>query len=146
MNPHTHDKGVPHCVLSDDIYEGYLIPAGSVVLGNCWCDSNFFLSFSSAHAYPDDPLRAILHDESVYPDPYVFKPERFLGPDNTATTNFPDAAFGFGRRVCPGRFMAHASTWLAITSILATFEISKDVDESGNEIVPTGEYLSGPIT
>lgn len=116
---------IPHSVMSDDIYEGYFIPAGSIVLGNCW---------------------AILHDESVYPDPYVFKPERFLGPDNTATTNFPDAAFGFGRRVCPGRFMAHASTWLAITSILATFEISKDVDESGNEIVPTGEYLSGPIT
>ena len=145
VNPHTHDKGVPHCVLSDDIYEGYLIPAGSVVLGNCWCDSNFFLSFSSAHAYPDDPLRAILHDETMFPDPDAFKPERFLDASGGATSDYPDAAFGFGRRVCPGRFMAHAAVWLAIVSVLSTFDISKAVDEDGNEIVPAGEFIDGLI-
>ncbi|ETW79020.1 cytochrome P450 monooxygenase 71 [Heterobasidion irregulare TC 32-1] len=116
--------GVPHSVLSDDIYKGYLIPAGSVVLGNCW---------------------AILHDETMFPDPDAFKPERFLDTGGGATSDYPDAAFGFGRRVCPGRFMAHAAVWLAIVSILSTFDISKAVDEDGNEIVPAGEFIDGLI-
>ena len=141
--PHLK-KGLPHSVLSDDIYEGYLIPAGSIVLGNYWCDP-WVLSLSSIQAYVDDPLRAILHDESVFPDPNVFKPERFLDASGGATSDFPDAAFGFGRRVCPGRFMAHAAVWLAIVSVLSTFDISKAVDEDGNEIVPAGEFIDGLI-
>lgn len=141
--PHLK-KGLPHSVLSDDIYEGYLIPAGSIVLGNYWCDP-WVLSLSSIQAYVDDPLRAILHDESVFPDPNVFKPERFLDASGGATSDFPDAAFGFGRRICPGRFMARAMVWLTVVSILTTFDISKAVDEDGNEIVPTGEFIDGLI-
>jgi cytochrome P450 family 2 subfamily U polypeptide 1 len=41
--------------------------------------------------------RAILHDPTVYPEPEVFKPERFL--DNTAAfADSKNAAFGYGRR------------------------------------------------
>lgn len=45
-------------------------------------------------------LRAILHDEAVYPDPFKFNPERFL-KDGQLDPSVPDpaAAFGFGRRV-----------------------------------------------
>lgn len=37
--------------------------------------------------------------QDMYPDPYAFKPERFLidGKPNPAVKD-PDAAFGFGRR------------------------------------------------
>jgi cytochrome P450 len=39
----------------------------------------------------------------MYPEPFAFKPERFLkqgrlDPD----ARDPDEAFGYGRRVCPG--------------------------------------------
>ena len=27
---------IPHCVMSDDVYNGYFIPAGSIVIGNSW--------------------------------------------------------------------------------------------------------------
>ena len=40
--------------------------------------------------------RAILHDESTYPDPFVFRPERFLG--ETSQPDPQDVCFGFGRR------------------------------------------------
>ena len=45
-------------------------------------------------------------DESLYPDATTFKPERFINEDGTLTDDTVDYAFGFGRRVCPGRHMA----------------------------------------
>jgi hypothetical protein len=56
-------------------------------------------------------LRAILHDPSVYPDPFAFKPERFSDHETNTLAginDIPDAAFGFGRRYIPllGPFIA----------------------------------------
>ncbi|KAF7368863.1 Cytochrome P450 [Mycena venus] len=115
----------PHLLMTDDEYRGYRLPAGSIVIGNAW---------------------AILHDEAMYPDPYAFKPERFLlnGKPNPAVKT-PEAAFGFGRRVCPGRHMALSSIWITVASILATFNITKAVDEEGNILEPSHGYISGLI-
>lgn len=44
-------------------------------------------------------VRAMLHDENVYgPNALEFRPERFLDKE----LPFPEIAFGFGRRICPG--------------------------------------------
>ncbi|KAJ7454125.1 cytochrome P450 [Mycena latifolia] len=117
---------VPHLLTTDDEYRGYRLPAGSMIIGNTW---------------------AILHDEAMYPDPHAFKPERFLidGKPNP-TVRDPDAAFGFGRRVCPGRHLATSSVWITVVSILATFDINKAVDDMGNIIEPTGEYISALLS
>nr|GAT47917.1 cytochrome P450 [Mycena chlorophos] len=119
-------SAVPHFVAVEDEYRGYRIPAQSIVIGNSW---------------------AILHDKDVYPNPDQFKPERFLrdGKLNPDIRDPETAAFGFGRRICPGRHMAMASVWLSIASILATFKISKAVDEHGETMEPTYEYLTGLI-
>ncbi|KAJ7222152.1 cytochrome P450 [Mycena pura] len=116
---------VPRNLKTEDEYHGYRLPAGSIVIGNTW---------------------AILHDEALYPDPYAFKPERFLldGKLNPAVKN-PDSAFGFGRRLCPGRHMATSSIWITVASLLATFDIAKATDENGRVIEPSYEYLSGGI-
>ncbi len=45
--------------------------------------------------------------------------------------------------VCPGRFLAMGSVWMAIASISATMEIRKAVGPDGKEITPNGEYTSG---
>ncbi|KAJ6452154.1 cytochrome P450 [Mycena vulgaris] len=117
---------IPHCLAVDDEYRGYRIPAGSIVMANAW---------------------AILHDEEMYPEPHVFKPERFLldGKINPAVRDPEVAAFGFGRRVCPGRYMASSSLWIAIASILATMDIKKARDDHGNEIEPSYEYVTGML-
>lgn len=39
--------GVPHRVLEDDIFNGYFIPKGSLVMANVWYASDF--PFTSAH-------------------------------------------------------------------------------------------------
>ena len=44
--------------------------------------------------------RAMLNDERIYPEPQIFKPERFLknGQLDTSVRDPMDIAFGFGRR------------------------------------------------
>jgi len=79
------------------------------------------------------------HDESVYPDPFAFKPERFF--DN-GKLNDDDRvlAYGYGRRICAGKHVANATLWLTFTSILATFNIRKARDSFGKEIEISDEY------
>jgi len=45
--------------------------------------------------------RAILHDERLYPEPFIFRPERFIAEDGKAEIEKDPilvGAFGFGRR------------------------------------------------
>ncbi|KAJ6549908.1 cytochrome P450 [Mycena capillaripes] len=116
----------PHRVTVEDEYRGYRIPVGSQVIGNVW---------------------AILHDETVYPNPETFKPERFLldGKLNPAIRDPESVAFGFGRRMCPGRHMVLSTLWLTVASVLAVFKIKHFIDENGEVVEPEYEYPSGFI-
>ena len=42
--------------------------------------------------------------------------------------------------------MALSAVWIAVASLLATFDIEKAMDENGNVIEPTHEYTSGLVT
>ena len=42
--------------------------------------------------------------------------------------------------------MAFSAVWIAVASLLATFDIEKAMDENGNVIEPTHEYLSALVT
>ncbi|KAK7052994.1 hypothetical protein VNI00_004315 [Paramarasmius palmivorus] len=110
---------VPHYSDAEDVYNGYRIPKGSVIVSNVW---------------------AILHDENMYPEPYDFKPERYFKPGTNEfneTIQSPTfAVFGFGRRICPGRHLGYASLWIGVVSLLKTFTISKARDKQGNIIEP----------
>lgn len=90
--------------------------------------------------------RAILHNEKIYPQPDRFWPERFLNEDGTLNSAIPDpmqAAFGFGRRICPGRYLAVDSVWITIASVLSVLEITAPLDEFGNSVKPNEEYTTG---
>ncbi|KAF9457689.1 cytochrome P450 [Collybia nuda] len=117
---------VPHYLHVEDEYKGYRIPAGSIIIPNAW---------------------AMLHDENLYPEPLEFNPDRFMkdGKLNPAVRDPAHATWGFGRRICPGRYMAFSSVWIAVASIIATLDIAKAVDENGNVIEPTHEYLSALV-
>lgn len=72
-----------------------------------------------------------------------FHPERFLG-----TSPEPDPSgyvFGFGRRGCPGRFLAENTLYLSIVRSLAVFRIEKEV-VNGTETEVKAEFQPGVIS
>ena len=50
-----------------------------------------------------NPYREMTHNASVYPDPFIFLPERFLGPN--AQPDPHPYVFGFGRRYVTNTFV-----------------------------------------
>lgn len=54
-----------------------------------------------------------------------------------------EVIFGFGRRVCPGRYMILESLWITIACILAVFDISESKRPDGTVITPQGNYTAG---
>ncbi|PFH48299.1 hypothetical protein AMATHDRAFT_42349 [Amanita thiersii Skay4041] len=117
---------IPHMVAVDDVYKGYRIPKGSIVIPNGW---------------------AMLHNENVYSDPLTFNPDRFIknGKINKEVRDPAHAIWGFGRRVCPGRFLAFPSIWIMVASIVSVFEVSKALDPSGNVIEPSEDFIPGLV-
>ncbi len=89
-------------------------------------------------------VRAILHDDRLFPDPFTFKPERFTDPNmDPRVPGAVDYAFGFGRRVCPGRWMAHSFIFIVVASVLSAFRIEKAVRDDGRVVEPSGAYTPG---
>ncbi|KAF7595390.1 hypothetical protein BBP40_006384 [Aspergillus hancockii] len=116
--------GIMHAATKDDIYEGYSIPKGVPVVPNIW---------------------ALTHDPDVYSDPMSFNPERFLESDDHTPERDPHTlAFGFGRRICPGRVLADLNNFLMISHSLAVFQIRKAV-KGGKEIDPIVDYQPGIV-
>ncbi|PPQ77931.1 hypothetical protein CVT25_015406 [Psilocybe cyanescens] len=76
---------------------------------------------------------AMSYNEKAYPDPYAFKPERFLDNEGKLTDD-KVLAYGFGRRGCVGKPMASSTTWIMMVSILAAFDITKSKDKHGNDV------------
>jgi len=89
----------------------------------------------------------MLHDPIEYPDPGVFKPERFLPASGEHMQRDPvKIAFGFGRRICPGRFLAENTIFVMAAQILAVFKISKAINDQGETIEPNVKFsLEGVV-
>lgn len=75
-----------------------------------------------------------------------FRPERYF---DTATHKAePDprhCTFGYGRRVCPGRFVADNALFITMAQTLAVFDIAKTVDENGKAVGPEVRFQPGLI-
>jgi hypothetical protein len=79
--------------MEDDVYRGWRIPKGSVILANVWYD----VLYEKRAAFFDAQIdRKMMHDEEIYKDPYTFSPDRFLG--STPERDPVDFVFGYGRR------------------------------------------------
>lgn len=115
--------GTTHAVDAELTYEGLQIPKGAYLITSIWW---------------------LLHDPDVYVDPSSFNPSRFL-----ESRDEPDPAkhaFGYGRRICPGRFLAMESLYITISRFLAVFDISRAVDDEGRELEINVEHTQGLIS
>ncbi|KZS91063.1 cytochrome P450, partial [Sistotremastrum niveocremeum HHB9708] len=103
--------GIPHVLRQEDEYRGWRIPKGTYVIANLW---------------------TISRDETIYPNPIEFRPERFLtkehGGDCATQDDIPmdpsKINFGYGKRGCPGRHLAELGVWLSVAMSLAVYNIN----------------------
>ncbi|KAG4073807.1 hypothetical protein HA402_001031 [Bradysia odoriphaga] len=102
--------GLPHRALQDTVLCGYKIPKDSIVIA-CFA--------------------GMMMDSSIWPDPHVFRPERFLDQDNKINIPLQYNPFGAGKRRCMGEMMARSSLFLFVTTLLQNF----------NFLVPHGHPL-----
>jgi hypothetical protein len=109
-------EGVPHLNRDEEVYNGYTIPKGSVIIPNVW---------------------TISREEALFgADPDDFIPDRWLKEDGKSLKALPAAAFGYGRRTCPGRHLARNAIWIVVTQLLWSFDIKAGLsEETGEPIV-----------
>jgi len=111
---------IPHRLIADDVYNGMFIPKGTIVSPNVWAMSRDMRDYA--------------------PDPEVFRPERYLEANLRDPSQF---VFGFGRRICPGRYMAENTLFIAISAILHLFSITRMVDEDGSGVPFEPRWVNG---
>ena len=91
--------------------------------------------------------RSILHDPKAYKDPLLYNPDRFLrnGKIDPTVRDPMVAAFGYGRRICPGRFFAENSLFILICHILTVYDIQPGLGD-GEELEIKPEMTDGLIS
>ncbi|EIW80564.1 cytochrome P450, partial [Coniophora puteana RWD-64-598 SS2] len=107
-----------HATVTDDVYEGYFIPKGRL----------------------RQQFRLMLREDPRWTNPDAFDPSRHLTASgelaSKSTTEISGSpVFGFGRRKCPGRFVAENTLWAAIASILVAFKILPADEARGRKVV-----------
>ncbi|KAJ7239357.1 cytochrome P450 oxidoreductase [Mycena rebaudengoi] len=118
----TAPGGIPHATTEDDIYNGFHIRKGTIVLNILW---------------------PIAHNPDNYRDPMAFNPERFLG--DSPELDPAEYTFGFGRRRCPGIEVAESTVFIIIATCLAVFQFGNARDDAGNEVPPLDEFDPGAV-
>ncbi|THU84289.1 cytochrome P450 [Dendrothele bispora CBS 962.96] len=118
--------GLQHMSIADDVYEGYFIPKGTLVIFNVW---------------------AMNRDPELYGEDYdAFRPERFLDenllktageyklkPVHPATKGEGHVTYGFGRRICVGRYVANNTLFIDIAHLLWALTLNKAPGEVYND-------------
>nr|GMC57083.1 cytochrome P450 CYP82D47-like [Ipomoea batatas] len=95
------------CTLS----QGYHVPAGTRLMVNIW---------------------KIHHDENIWPEPYEFRPERFLTTHKDIDVkgqHIELIPFGSGRRSCPGIQLSLQTLHLCLATVLHCFDFTLPSNE-----------------
>ncbi|KAG2032856.1 cytochrome P450 [Suillus americanus] len=117
--------GFPHRTTKDVIWatnrtsdhsanqENYCIPAGTTVFGDHW---------------------SISRDPDVYPEPYAFKPQRWIDERGYLRDDLKFFVYGFGRRVCPGQHVSDRSVFIATLLILWAYKLTLDPTKPSDDM------------
>lgn len=114
--------GVPHRMLEDKMFHGYLLPKGTSV----------FVNIYAVHRDPD--VWGNDHD--------AFKPERFLNEDKTKfVKNDALIPFSEGKRKCIGDNVGRDTVFIFVTNIVQKFKILPENNEKADMEAGLGYFL-----
>ncbi|KAG1725073.1 cytochrome P450 [Suillus paluster] len=113
-------SGVAHRTTQDVIWGSYCIPAGTTVVADHW---------------------SISRDSDVFPEPEVFKPERWINDQGRVRDDLKFFVYGFGRRVCPGQEVANRSLFINSLLVLWAFQMTLDPTKPLNDM----GFMSGAM-
>lgn len=121
--------GIPHYLIQDDEYNGYHIPAGSVMHPLEW---------------------GIAREPELFPDPEAFNPMRWLDPKyptyREPLTEYPNIVnitqFGYGRRLCQGQGVADEDLFIGLGALAWLFDIKKNPETASPPSSPIGTAYS----
>lgn len=99
--------GIPHAPKKDFEYNGYLFPKGTCV------------TFA---------IDSVMMDPEIFPEPLLFKPERFLDEEGKCNGEQKEKLIPFstGPRSCIGQSLAKMELFLFLTRFLQWFEIKPE--------------------
>ncbi|KAF8258902.1 cytochrome P450 [Lactarius quietus] len=120
--------GIPHSSVADDWYEGMFIPKGTI------CLQNMRILNSEPEVFGSDAER--------------FEPARYLDERRQVKVlggrEEGHMAFGFGRRICPGRHVAEGTLAIDIATLLWAMRFERPEGAQGELDVRT--IVDGGIT
>ncbi|KAG6042652.1 hypothetical protein E4U17_001285 [Claviceps sp. LM77 group G4] len=116
--------GTTHVAEEEMVFSGYRIPKGAYLLPSIWW---------------------FTHDPEKYAKPSEFNPDRFLVPGREEPDP-TDHVFGYGRRICPGRYLADGTLFLTISRIIATLDVTAKLDDRGRPLDVKREATAGLIS
>nr|XP_060610900.1 cytochrome P450 2C44-like [Anolis sagrei ordinatus] len=106
---------VPHSVVKDTSFRGYVIPKGTTVM---------------------PALISVLYDGKEFPNPTKFDPGHFLNKDGTFRKSNYFVPFSAGKRNCAGEGLARMELFLFFTSILQNFKLKPLMDPQDIDLSP----------
>lgn len=123
---------MPRQTTAEVQYEGYKIPEGTIVFLNAWgCNRGSNLQKPAACLCTSQRITLVrVPDPEAFPQPWTFKPERWLSDPDTHSHQF---AFGYGSRMCIASHLAFRLVYTVLLHLLVEFEIrpaSSDGDSS----------------
>ncbi|KAJ7837148.1 hypothetical protein B0H13DRAFT_2422048 [Mycena leptocephala] len=119
---------LPHYVVVDDQYKGYRIPA--VLFYTTKCITPFFLV--TDQSFPGNSPSSLYVQSQSHALGRIYIP--------LAGAQIPLSVSDEGYALDD---MAIASVWIAVLFMLATFDVTKAIDEHGRVIEPSNKFASG---
>ncbi|CAI9101627.1 OLC1v1038995C1 [Oldenlandia corymbosa var. corymbosa] len=115
---------VPHKANEDVEINGYIVPKETQILVNAY---------------------NIGRDETIWPEPEMFKPERFLESEiDVKGMHFELIPFGSGRRMCPGFPLAYRMVHIMLATLI--YNIDWKLEGGSNRKIWTWKKSSGCST
>jgi len=91
---------IPHSTTEESNLLGFRIPKHTMIMPN---------------------IMAVHHEEKLFPDPYSFRPERFINEHGQFVKSEHVIPFSVGKRFCLGESLARMEVFLYFTSMLQKF-------------------------